>query len=236
MPIPITYRNLTNNVFQQIINCLFPQPCFLCGDINTQAICTACLNDLPYLQTTCIYCGADLPISDVCGDCTAQPPIFNQAKALFSYSYPVNILIQAAKFQKNFAILKMLGDLMGQHFKHEKQPDVLIPIPLHFNRLHERGYNQSLEMAKCIALHTNIDVDNKVCQRIKDTPHQVKLSAKERRRNLKGAFRVKNLPAQWQHIVLIDDVITTGSTVNELAKVLFNAGVQRVDVWCCART
>jgi len=224
----------SNDLFQRIINNLFPQPCFLCGDINTQAICAACLNDLPYLKTVCLYCGMDLPISDVCGDCASTPPIFNQAKALFSYNYPVNILIQVAKFKKNFAVLKILGDLMGQHFKSEKQPDVLIPIPLHFKRLDERGYNQSLEIANRIAFHTGIQVDNKSCQRVKNTAHQVGLSTKKRRRNLKDAFKVSNLPTQWQHIVLIDDVMTTGSTANELAKVLFNAGVQRVDVWCCA--
>ena len=224
----------SNDLFQWIINYLFPQPCFLCGDISAQAICEDCLNDLPYLKTACVCCGMNLPISDICGNCASNPPIFNQAKALFPYSYPVNILIQVAKFQGNFAILKLLGDLMGQGFKNEKQPDVLIPIPLHFKRLHKRGYNQSLEIAKRIAFHTGTHINNEVCQRIKDTAQQALLSTKERRRNLKNAFSITNLPKKWQHIVLIDDVMTTGSTANELSKVLFSAGAQRVDVWCCA--
>jgi len=129
----------------------------------------------------------------------------------------------------------MLGDLMAQRFKHEKQPDVLIPIPLHINRLDQRGYNQSLEMAKRIALWTNIDVNHTICQRVKDTAQQARLSTKERRHNIKNAFQVNKLPKHWQHVVLIDDVMTTGSTANELTKVLFHAGVERVDVWCCAR-
>jgi len=223
-----------NAIFQEFINFLFPQPCFLCGKINTQAICADCQNDLPYLQTACTHCGRDLPISDICGNCSAQPPLFHQAKALFSYTYPMDILIQVAKFQRNFAILKMLGDLMGQHFKQEKLPNLLIPIPLHRKRLHERGYNQAREMAKNISFHTGIAWNDSLCQRIKNTPQQARLSARKRRRNLKNAFTVNELPQEWQHIVLIDDVMTTGSTANELAKMLFKAGARRIDVWCCA--
>lgn len=221
-------------LFQQVIHHLFPQPCFLCGAITADAICVECVNDLPYIKTACMRCGVNLPISDICGNCASQPPLFHQAKILFSYTYPVDILIQNAKFNKNFAVLKMLGDLMGKHFKQEKLPHVLIPIPLHPKRLQERGYNQAREIAKRISYHTKIAWNDSVCQRIKNTPQQAQLSARKRRRNLKDAFTVTQLPPQWQHIVLIDDVMTTGSTANELSKMLFNAGAQKIDVWCCA--
>jgi ComF family protein len=224
-----------NDLFQSVINRLFPQPCFLCGEITAQAICAECVNDLPYIQIACTKCGINLPISDICGNCASHPPLFHQAKSLFSYSYPMDILIQAAKFEKNFAVLRMLGDLMGQHFKQEKPPNVLIPIPLHPNRLQERGYNQAREIAKRISYHTKIEWNDSLCQRVKNTPQQARLSARKRRRNLKDAFAVTHLPSHWQHIVLIDDVMTTGSTASELSKMLFNAGAQKIDVWCCAR-
>ncbi len=124
---------------------------------------------------------------------------------------------------------------MAQQLTTEPHPNVLIPVPLHTKRLRERGYNQSQELAKCIAKQTDIPLDYKACKRIKHTPPQITLSGQQRQTNIVGAFQIVRLPKNWQHIVLIDDVMTTGSTVKELALVFKDAGVPKVDVWCCAR-
>jgi ComF family protein len=124
---------------------------------------------------------------------------------------------------------------MGQRLIIQPRPQVLIPVPLHLTRLRQRGYNQSLELAKVIAKHTGIPIAFQACKRIRNTPPQTSLSGKQRQTNVKGAFEIIKIAPDWQHIALIDDVMTTGSTVAELARVFREAGVERVDIWCCAR-
>jgi ComF family protein len=114
-------------------------------------------------------------------------------------------------------------------------PEVLIPVPLHVHRLRQRGYNQALEIARHLSRQLQIPLDTYSCQRVLDTPHQQGLSATERKRNLKQAFRV-NKPLGYRHVALIDDVMTTGTTLNILAALLRRQGVERIDNWCLART
>lgn len=218
---------------------LLPQSCFLCGDSSNQSLCAACIADLPYQRHACIRCAKTLSETGVCENCQTNPPPYTHTQAVFSYQYPIDKLILAAKFHQNLAVLKLLGDLMAQHLTlqliSQSSPDILIPVPLHPKRLRQRGYNQSLELAKYISKQTGIPLDYKTCQRIKNTRPQTTLSQQQRQTNVIGAFQVRNLKSSWQHIVLIDDVMTTGSTIQELAKVFKEAGVATVDVWCCAR-
>ncbi|MEY4209858.1 MAG: hypothetical protein RLZ92_236 [Pseudomonadota bacterium] len=107
-------------------------------------------------------------------------------------------------------------------------------MPLHPNRYRQRGFNQSIEIARHVAKHLNIRLDLNSCARIRDTDHQSGLKAKQRQTNLKQAFAVTK-PLSYQHIAIIDDVITTGSTASALAASLKNQGINRVDVWACAR-
>ena len=216
---------------------LLPQSCFLCGDTSTKPVCMACLADLPYQVSACRRCGKDLKEIGVCSQCQKKPPPYTHVQAIFSYIYPLNKLIPAAKYNQNLAVLNLLGNLMAQHLTIEPCPDVLIPIPLHPKRLRQRGYNQSLELAKCITRHTGIMVNYTSCRRIKNTPPQASLKdATQRQANIQGAFQVLWTKPNWQHIVLIDDVMTTGGTVQELTNEFLKAGIQRIDVWCCART
>ncbi|HEC83729.1 MAG: ComF family protein [Candidatus Parabeggiatoa sp. nov. 2] len=214
---------------------LLPQSCFLCGDTSAQPVCAACLADLPYRNIACICCAKPLEEVSICTQCKKEPPPYTHTQAVFSYTYPVNKLISAAKYNQNLALLNLLGNLMAQHLMIEPRPDVLIPVPLHPKRLRYRGYNQSLELAKCLTRQTGILFNHTACQRIKNTRPQVGLSAFDRQTNIKDAFTVRRLKPHWQHIAIIDDVMTTGGTVKELTNQLINAGVQRVDVWCCAR-
>lgn len=229
------HLTLLTHKLAHLNNWLLPQSCFLCGESSTLALCAGCLADLPYQNTACICCADVLKEAGVCPRCQKQPPPYTHTQAVFSYIYPIDKLIPAAKFNQNLTVLNILGNLMAQHLTIEPPPDVLIPVPLHSKRLRQRGYNQSLELAKCISKHTGIPLDYYACKRIKNTLPQTTLYGDERQTNLVGAFTVERLKPQWRHIVLVDDVMTTGSTVTELALVFKKAGVQRVDVWCCAR-
>ncbi|MBE9561981.1 MAG: ComF family protein [Proteobacteria bacterium] len=214
---------------------LLLQNCFLCGSNSKQQLCTACLSNLPYQTLTCYKCAKPLNVDVICRQCQQNLPPYTKVKAVFSYVYPIDKLISVAKFKENLPILNLLGNLMVEHLKFEPHPDVLIPIPLHPKRLRKRGYNQSVELAKCISKHTGIPLNYNSCQRIKDTRPQVGLSAQRRAINIQDAFKVNKIEDNWQYIVLIDDVMTTGSTVEALTKEFLKAGIQRVDVWCCAR-
>jgi ComF family protein len=144
-------------------------------------------------------------------------------------------LIAGLKFSADYKNARLLGRLLAEELTQTPQlPDCLIPVPLHKARYRQRGFNQSIEIARAVgnALHIPVDVNS--CIRHRDTPHQTQLTAKQRRTNMKNAFSIiKQITAQ--HIAIVDDVMTTGSTVHELAVVLKKAGVARVDVWVCAR-
>jgi ComF family protein len=232
----MSFPSITHHI-TSLNHWLFPQSCFLCGGISTKVVCTACLADLPFSDTTCQHCGKPSE-EDVkeCDQCRLAPPPYTHTQSVFSYAYPINTLIPAAKFHQNLAVLNLLGHLMAQRLTIEPRPDILVPVPLHRKRLRERGYNQSLELAKRITKMTGIPLEKKACKRVIDTKAQTSLAtAQERQENLKGAFQLTRYKSDWQHIVLIDDVMTTGSTVTELAIVFKDAGIKRVDVWCCAR-
>lgn len=129
-----------------------------------------------------------------------------------------------------------LGSLMAEDITRRKLtlPDILLPVPLHSSRLRQRGYNQALELARPIAKQLGLQLDTRSCTRKKLTSDQVGLSASKRKTNLKGAFEV-NCSFKDKHVAVIDDVMTTGSTVNELSQQLIRAGARQVDVWVCAR-
>jgi ComF family protein len=131
----------------------------------------------------------------------------------------------------------VLAELLTKFIKENdiELPDVIMPVPLHPSRLRERGFNQALELAKPIGREFDIPIDTKSCKRIKATATQSTLDKKIRIKNMRGAFEIVQ-PLDCKHLVLIDDVVTTGTTVNELAKILKANGVQRVDVWALART
>lgn len=131
---------------------------------------------------------------------------------------------------------KVLGELMAGYFAGlATRPELLIPVPLHPQRYAERGFNQALELARPIARRLDVPMDWSNCVRMRATPHQTGQDARARRANLKGAFAVSGT-LQARHVAIVDDVVTTGATVSELARVLRRAGVERVEVWSAART
>ena len=217
---------------------LLPSSCLLCG-LAGQAgrdLCAGCASELPYLKAACHCCAIPLPQAGVCGQCQQKPHSFNSAWAAFDYQSPVDHLIQSLKFNGKLHCGRLLGELMAERLAVSgvDLPELLLPVPLHSSRLRQRGFNQALELARPLARAFDLPLKAGLCRRLRPTTAQTGLDAKARRRNLKGAFEVAAMPGV-SHVAIIDDVMTTGSTAEMLAKALKQAGVERVDVWVCAR-
>ena len=228
-------------IFKRII---FKPNCFLCATnientpSNTHAVCRACFNELPWLpKTNCPQCGL-ASSGIVCGSCLSSPPDFDATHAVFLYAYPVDAMMLRYKYGN----MLNLGDAFGE-FLAEKtvldNVDLIIPMPMHPQRLKERGFNQALEIAKVSTKNCKEKLDYKSVARQILTPPQASLPLKERVKNIKGAFKVKADKLdqfQGKRVAIIDDVMTSGASLNELAKTLKKAGAVHVECWVIART
>ena len=237
--------------------------CFLCETTDPylkSGLCPACLNDFPLNRSACLRCGSLLPADNLCsngpdpvavpafdtnslqqqrlcGACLANPPAWHTLRALCQYQYPAPHLIQGLKYRAQFANAKQLSRLFITELTQNKPqplPQCLLPVPLHPSRQQQRGFNQAIELARPVARHFNIPLDTRSVRRTLNTPAQANLDKNQRLYNLNNAFSLQRQPA-CSHVALFDDVVTTGSTVSSLCKLLTQAGVQRVDVWCIAR-
>lgn len=231
-------------MLDRILQQIYPRSCVLCGygkgsDLPADRdLCLSCEADLIINRAACSRCA--IPLFDsqgasICGQCLQKTPKYDAAWSAFVYEQPLEWMIQQLKFNGKLIYAELLARLMMPHIPSlDQHPDCIIPIPLHNKRLKKRGYNQSYELIKYVAAQKNIKVDLTSCRRIKYTAAQTNLDAKSRRRNVKAAFEFSNTH-HYEHVVLFDDVMTTGSTMNELAKVIKKQGVKRVDVWSLAR-
>lgn len=215
---------------------LYPPVCALCGGAGDGLdLCAGCRRELPRFGAACRVCAQPLGGgADLCGRCLRRPPPVTRTAAAFAYTTPLDRLILDLKFHRRLHLAPLLGALMAEHLAAQERPQVLLPVPLHPARLRERGYNQALELARPLSRRLGLPIDLALCRRVRATAQQATLTARERRRNLRGAFAVTRRP-EYAHVVLVDDVVTTGATVFELARMLRAAGVARVDVWACAR-
>lgn len=208
---------------------LFPGICYLChGPVTGGAIlCAGCNADLPQARPIATA-GAEPPFKAGAIDVTITP---------FRYDYPINVLIQDLKYGHKVFLAKALGHELSRHLEKvcTSLPDCLLPVPLHPHRHLARGFNQAQEISRVVAGQLSLPVDQRLLRRIKNTRSQVELDPGQRSRNVRGAFALTATPA-YQFVAIIDDVITTGATVNELARQLKRAGVKRVEAWACART
>ena len=170
-----------------------------------------------------------------CGACIAHPPAFTRTLAPFRYEEPVKHLIHALKFNRKLYIARVLGELMADHYaQQDARPDIIIPVPLHAGRLRERGFNQALELARRVATRLRIPINLHACVRTRGTAAQSDLPAAQRAKNIKGAFELRER-LHVRRVAIVDDVMTTGATVDELAGVLTAGGVEDVQIWVCAR-
>ena len=226
----------------QLKNWILPYSCLLCNNASDEDrdLCGACASELPWLQQACDRCGISLPENQTCGDCLTHTPPYNRTLALWSYEQPIDHFITQFKFQHRLVFSRLLASMLIQKIQKEYEvsdlPEYIIPVPLHPDRLKERGFNQALEIAKPIAAQLKLKIDTTHCVRSKATAAQsTLLTTDDRRKNIKNAFTVNPL-FQTKHVAIIDDVVTTGHTVRELSKSLKQIGIQKIDIWCCART
>jgi ComF family protein len=204
----------------------------LCGVNSGSAFCGGCRADLPWLSSSrCPSCALPVTDSKICGECLRAPPAFDRTIAAFAYSFPTDSLIHALKYERRLEVAAALGKELGIAIAASPRPDVVISVPLARSRLVERGFNQATEIAKSARLPVRSDA----CARVRETPPQVLLPWKERSRNIRGAFACK-IDLEGQHVALVDDVMTTGATLNELARTVKRAGASEVSCWVVART
>jgi len=215
-----------------------PHACAVCESPHRGpfTVCTHCEPLLKKNTYPCEICG--LPLANetypYCGECIQEKPAFDSTFAPLLYEEPLRTLIHQFKYHTGLYLKTYLAHLMNQALpSHFQNANCLIPVPLHPIRLKERGYNHTHELAKTLSHLTKIKLNAHICTKKRNTLPQAHLDHKTRQKNLHNAFAIR--PHAYQHIILIDDVLTTGSTANELAHLFKKSGVKRVDVWCCAR-
>ncbi|WP_317616159.1 ComF family protein [Methylophilus medardicus] len=223
-------------------------PCLLCA-ANTAPkarlgfthtpICADCIAALPwYTAARCPQCALPNAAGALCGRCLQHPPAFDRTFAPFRYAYPLDRLLHQFKYHQQLFISPLLTDsLITQWPQHEdaNQAAVLLAMPMHINRLRQRGFNHALLLAKQLQRHWAMPLDLEGCTRIVDTQTQAGMDMRTRVRNLRGAFTTAK---QWhgKHVVVVDDVMTTGASMHAVANVLKQAGAERVTALVLART
>ncbi|MFK7815045.1 MAG: double zinc ribbon domain-containing protein [Gammaproteobacteria bacterium] len=222
---------------------IYPKVCLHCNDTghNGMDICERCFQNLPWVEYACQRCALPLPNSNssTCGACMNRDLYFDAASAPFQFDGFIRDAIYQFKFNQKLNQGKLLAQLLLQHIEgmQLETPELIIPVPLHKKRMRQRGYNQALEVARIVGKEYGIKLNYDSVYRNRDTSLQMELPAKQRYKNVKGAFSTKESTTvlKNKHVCIIDDVMTTGNTVNEVAKCLRKAGAGRVDVWCVAR-
>lgn len=223
------------NLGRCIGNVFFSGSCFLCRGKAEGLLCRACDADLPRLgPDLCPRCALASPAGAVCGRCLTQPPAYDATTAALAYRFPADALVQALKFHGQLALASFLGNLLSECLSG-KAVDCVIPVPLSPERLRSRGYNQALEIARHVAHAVPGGLAPELCQRTRDTPAQSDLPLAERAKNVRGAFHCPRLLA-GASVAVLDDVMTTGATLEEMAATLKRAGAARVVNWVVART
>ena len=199
-------------------------------------LCAPCLHALPLLGPACTRCALPLPSAGTCGRCLRRPPPLDSVHACLRYATPVDQLLPRFKFHQDLAAGHLLAQLMRLHHPVLSPDTCLVPVPLHPKRLRQRGYDQALELARPLSRQLKLGLDSGLLRRIRDTQAQSDLEANARRRNLRHAFQASPRHTPPRHVVLLDDVMTTGATLHAAARALRRVGVERVDAWVCART
>ena len=201
-----------------------------------QLFCTACIAELKLFNNPCSLCGLENKTSgDHCAACLHDPPGWQNLVAPLHYQGLARDLLIQLKFAEGLHLANSLVSSVIHHFEASKPaPEVLLPVPLHRNRLLDRGYNQALEIARTLSHLLGIPVDSGILNRTRDTDSQSGLSASKRQKNIRNAF-VYRPTRPWSHVAVVDDIITTGSTAGEITRILHRGGVQRVEIWGLAR-
>lgn len=217
---------------------LLPQSCFLCGEGSGAALlCPDCASELPALPlNACPVCALPTGEDRVCGPCQRRPPAFDRTVAAFLYGFPVGELVQALKYGHRLQVAGFFAGILTERLAEDGAlPDLVLPMPLHPSRLAQRGFNQAAQIARPLARRLDCRLALTSLVRDVDTSPQVGLPWKERTANVRGAFRCVT-DMQGLRVAVVDDVLTTGATLHEVARCLKGRGAAWVENWVVART
>jgi ComF family protein len=225
-----------DSTLKTLANLLFGGSCFLCRGAADDVLCRECDADLPRLEgARCPRCALASPGGALCGRCLAQAPRYDATLAALSYDFPADALIHALKFRGELALSSLLSALLQEKVLSSPAVDLVVPVPLSARRLRERGYNQAVELARPLAAAARVPLELALCERMRDAPPQMELPWTERARNVRGAFRCARA-LEGAAVAVVDDVMTTGATLDEVAATLKAAGAASVVNWVVART
>lgn len=225
------------DIRSKINQILLPPSCLLCGTHATGGLlCHPCAADLPWHDgPQCPICALPTGTGDICGNCLKKPPAFDASLALLEYRFPINAVLQRYKYSGFLAAAHLMGDLLTRKLGDAPLPDLIIPMPLHPGRLKERGFNQAVEIGRVVSKRLNVPLAASLARRTRPTLPQANLPLKERRSNLRGVFAFRER-LDGKRIALLDDVMTTGTSLDALALAAKNAGAGHVECWVIART
>ena len=247
VPPPMNIQRTTLNLLRFSLDLLFPDICRCCGCLVEESplvrgICRECLLEVEYLETNvCCRCGTPFPRGVLgghhCSACLKKPPSYDRAVSIAVYDKTVRKLLRNLKYGADTRTTPALRTISAPFLQAEScNYDLIIPVPLSRSRLRQRGLNQSLVLARILFADSRRLIRPTVLRRVRNTVPQTGLGGEERRRNLKGAFQVYDMKAvSGKHIVLVDDVYTTGTTVEECSRTLKIGGAARVEVVTFAR-
>lgn len=233
--------SFVRNVLGRIDDTLAPRRCVFCGTPSRpqeNGVCVDCRADLPWIETACPRCAqpsaAPLPDGVICADCQQRPPPLERCIAPLNYAFPIDAAVKAFKFRRRLDYGPAFAELLRPSFGLLADDiDALLPVPLHWMRQAKRGFNQASEICRPLSKASRLPLVTSVC-RAHATRFQSGLPAAERQANLQGAFRVRSA-LRYRHVLIVDDVITTGATVHRLAGLLLGAGAERVSALALAR-
>jgi len=216
----------------------FPSRCELCGLYSPAIIglCHDCISDLPALERSCQICAIPMPTNGICGNCICNVYVINKIRSPYLYAYPLDKLIKKYKYKQKLGLVLPLTQALSRRVlaRSEPLPEVIVPVPLHFKRVYTRGFNQALIIARIIAGLVKLPVDFTIIERARQTIPLFDMTPSQRVKSLDNAFRLTR-NCNYQSVAIVDDIITTGATGNEIARLFRRSGVKYVEMWSLAR-
>lgn len=229
------FATLSGKAFRIALDGLLPQECLLCGQATHGApVCATCCAALPKTDDKrCHRCALPIAHGNLCGQCLRKPPAFNTSHAAFDYVFPLDTLIKHFKYRQRFSLTAFFAGALASRLPPDI--DLLLPVPMHRSRLAERGFNHAVEIAKALGKRCSIPYAPDWVDRIRPTPQLEGMTRKQRFSVLRKAFAC-NRPLEGRRIAVVDDVMTTGATLDALARCLKAAGATHVENLVIART
>ena len=234
---------MSNSIYRIFDNCLpavswvIAPACLLCGGRDEGlGLCEGCQHSLPMLaDLRCPVCAMPNPAGERCGRCISKLPLFDRVVAAFTYEFPVTVLVQRLKYRGDLACARPLAAGLANALEKEPYPDLIIAMPLARARLASRGFNQSMEISRRVVADFNLEISVDICRRTREGAPQALLPWKQRASNVRNAFAC-DIDLSGKSVAVVDDVLTTGATLNELARTLKRRGARQVIGWMTART